>query len=71
MHIGFKIVGTFLLGGALLNYIIPAVMVLFAFNNNENNNDYFFVTGGKIGRQWYFILLFRLCHIRLPNCKLI
>jgi len=56
LHIGLQIVGTFLFGGALLNFIIPTFMLLVqAYKEKSEANELYFGIGGKIHRKWFLL----------------
>lgn len=55
MELGYKIVGTFLLGSVLINYFMPVIGILMLGTQKENDEaNMFWEIVGKINRKWYF-----------------
>lgn len=51
-----QIVGTVLLGGGLVNYVLPLYISIFGMVQSPNETNSFFLSlGGKIQRKWYFL----------------
>lgn len=55
MELGYKIVGTFLLGSVLINYFMPVIGILMLGTQKENDEaNMFWEIVGKINRKWFF-----------------
>lgn len=51
-----QIVGTVLIGGGLVNYVLPLYISIFGMVQSPNETNSFFLSlGGKIQRKWFFL----------------